>query len=210
MKDKKKLAVDVYLENRKSRSYVGRLEKVKSHFIFKYHLAYQLSERAMSLGPDLPLIKSIHKSSSLFPTFEDRIPPKKNPAYKDYCRRMGISPEEKDPLILLATIGQRGPSSFIFSSANMDQFSKEEMIEFRKKLKLSIREFADLFDFSPATIQRIEKGKTSGKDALKRIELYYKFPNVALFELERSGAKINGDAQIHVEYILRSAIKTSS
>ena len=204
MNKKRILRVDVYLERRKSRVFVGSLKRDNNLFIFEYHGPYIYDDKAIAMGPDLPLKKIIHKSSKLFISFEDRIPSKHNPAYKDYCKQVGISPNEKDPIVLVATIGQRGPSSFIFAPVYKDQFTKEKLIEFRKDLNLSIREFAELFDFSPATIQRIESGKISGKDALKRIELYYKFPDIALFELNRSGHKINDNVRDYVESILVS------
>ena len=204
MSKKKILGVDVYLERRKSRAFVGTLERDNDSFIFKYHEPYIYDDKSIPLGPDLQLNKRVHKSSSLFPSFEDRMPSKRNPAYKEYCEEVGISPKEKDPIVLVATIGQKGPSSFIFVPVYENQFTKENMINFRKDLNLSIREFAELFDFSPATIQRIESGKTSGKDSLKRIELYSRFPEVALFELRRSGYKISDDIRQHVKTVLVS------
>ena len=184
------VAVDVYLQRRISREYVGQLKREKGRFAFTYDERYRFSERAFALGPDLPLSKRVSKSRKLFPTFEDRIPLRSNPAYAEYCQWVGISPDERDPMVLLSTLGQKGPSSFIFAPARDTQFGRKDLIQFRQRLGLSIREFADLFDFGPATIHRIESGKSSGKDALKRIEIYCRFPRVALFELSRSGCKI--------------------
>ncbi len=65
------------------------------------------------------------------------------------------------------------------------------MIQFRKDLDLSIKEFSDLFQIAPATVHRIETNKSSGKDTLKRIEIYERFPEVSLFEIERNGHRIN-------------------
>ncbi len=189
--DKNKIsAVDVYLQRRISREYVGRLKRKGGLFVFSYDERYLFSDRALALGPDLPLTKKVFKSRKLFPTFEDRIPLRANPVYPEYCQWVGISVDERDPMVLLSTLGQKGPSSFVFAPAKDAQFGPKDLIQFRKNLGLSIREFAELFDFGPATIHRIESGKSSGKDALKRIEIYCKFPRVALFELSRSGCKI--------------------
>lgn len=184
-------AIDVYLERRKTREYVGRLSKQQELYIFKYDDKYVFGNKSISIGPDLPLSHKKITSRMLFPSFEDRIPSKKNPAYKEYCKYAGISPKEANPFILLSTIGRKGPSSFIFAPVHEEEFSSNELIEFRKELNLSIREFADLFDFAPTTINRIENKKISGKESLKRIELYKKFPQTAMYELDRSGYKIN-------------------
>ncbi len=201
------VAVDVYLQRRVSREYVGRLRRKDEWFIFAYDDRYAFSDRALELGPDLPLPKRVIKSRQLFPTFEDRIPLKSNPVYPEYCQWVGISPEESDPMVLLSTLGQKGPSSFVFAPVYNRQFSGKELIQFRKSLGLTIREFAGLFDFGPATIHRIESGKSSGKDALKRIEIYSKFPQVALFELERSGCKIGDRARERVKKVLQEMMR---
>ena len=205
-KTRKIEAVDVYFERRKTREYVGRLSREGQNFVFNYDSSYAYGDRSIPLGPDLPLSPQKIISKNLFTTFEDRIPSKKNPAYQEYCRSVGIEPTEKDPLVLVATIGQKGPSSFIFSPAKVDAIIREDVMKFRNELKLSVREFSELFDFSPATIHRIETKKTSGKDALKRIEVYYLFPEVALYEVKKNGFKVNDEKRKFVEDFFKSRI----
>ncbi len=203
-------AVDVYFERRKTREYVGRLSKEGSNFVFNYDDGYAYGERSIPLGPDLPLSSKKFVSKNLFPSFEDRIPSRKNPAYQEYCRSVGIDPNEKDLIVLVATIGQRGPSSFVFAPSKKDGVGREDVMRFRNDLKLSVREFSDLFDFSPATIHRIETKKTSGKDALKRLEVYYLFPEVALHEVKKNGFKINDNKRKFVEDILKTRMNKLS
>ena len=50
-------AVDVYLEKRKTREYVGRLSREGKKFIFIYNDSYLYKGKAIPLGPDLPLTK---------------------------------------------------------------------------------------------------------------------------------------------------------
>lgn len=197
-------SVEVYFERRKTREFVGRLYKEGSNFAFSYDDAYAYGERSIPLGPDLPLSPKKFLSKILFPSFEDRIPSKKNPAYHEYCRSVGIDPTEKDPIVLVATIGQRGPSSFVFAPSKKEGANREDIMKFRNELKLSVREFSELFDFSPATIHRIETKKSSGKDALKRLEVYLLFPEVALFEVKKNGFKINDLKRKFVEDLLKS------
>ena len=190
-KSKKVKAVDVYLEKRKTQEYVGCLSREGKKFVFTYNNTYLYKDRSIPLGPDLPLTKKRFTSDTLFPTFEDRIPSNKNPAYQEYCKMVGIDPSEKDPLTLVATLGQKGPSSFIFSPASIATITSEDVVNFRKELNLTLREFSEIFDFAPATINRIEKKTILGKDALKRLEIYYFFPQVALYEINKNRFKIN-------------------
>jgi len=202
--------IDIYLEKRKTREYVGRLTHDGSNFIFTYDEAYLYNDRSIPLGPDLPLTTKTFTSKSLFPSFEDRIPSRKNPAYAEYCKMVGINPAEKNPLILLATLGQKGPSSFIFVPTPQAKITNKDIINFRKDLTLTVREFSELFEFSPATIHRIEKNKTSGKDALKRLEIYYHFPEIALYEVRKNGHKIIDEKRKNVENILRAKLNKAS
>ena len=202
-------AIDVYLEKRKTRQYVGQLRQEKRKFVFQYDETYLKTGHPIPLGPDLPLNKKKYTALKLFPSFADRIPSKKNPAYKEYCYSVGIKPSETNPMVLLATLGRKGPSSFICVSAIEEEtFSSEQLKQFRKDLKLSIREFSDLFDISSATVYRIENKKTSGKDALKRIGVYYKSPQTALDKIKVTGAKIKKKGKRYfVENFFKSQIR---
>lgn len=212
--------VDVYLELRKNRTYVGRLTMVKDEapmeveeagktpsFLFRYDDKYVYKKAAIPLGPDLPLTKKEHTSPHLFRTLNDRIPSSKNPSYKDYCETMGISVKEKNPLVLLSTIGRRGPSSFVFEPVYNDTYSIDDYKNFRRALRLTIRDFASLFDISVSTLIKME-GNRSGKDVLKRISIYDRFPDVALAELSRRGAVLNENKKQTVFDVLSSRLKT--
>lgn len=205
------IAVDVYLEQRKTRVYVGRLEKFKrkkqEEYVFNYDDQYLYGKIDLMLGPDIPLIKKTHRSRFLFKSFNDRIPSSKNPSYEEYCKNVGISPKEKNQLILLATIGRRGPSSFVFEPVYQDDYLVEDVKAFREELGLSLRDFASVFDFSAKTIQSIETGKVTGKDSLKRIALYSKFPEVALYEVIKNGAALHDNKRSAVVKILKTKIK---
>lgn len=193
------IAVQIYLEKRKTRLYVGKLtcenKNGKKVFHLDYEPAYLKSKQAIPLGPNLPLTQYHYESAVLFPFFEDRIPSKENAAYADYCKMTGISVHEQNPIVLLCTIGKKGPSSFIFEPLFVDNFSKEDLKNYRQELGLTIREFAALFDISFSHLQRIESGKFSGKEILKRIECYQKFPEVALYEILKQKGVLHSDKQ---------------
>ena len=200
-------AIDIYLERKSTRQYVGRLQKEKSQFVFQYDKAYLKKDNPLSLGPDLPLQLNKLSSSKLFPSFADRIPSKNNPAYKEYCSSVGISPSETNPLVLLAKLGKKGPSAFVCVPVKKNQdFLSEDLKLFRKKLNLSIREFSDLFGVSSATIYRIENNKTSGRDTLKKLEVYYKYPQAVLAQIKITGNTINESKRFFIERLFKSKI----
>lgn len=111
---------------------------------------------------------------------------------------MGISNHETDPLVLLSTIAHRGPSSFIFEPLYEDPFTPEELLNFRKSLGLSVKDFAICFDFSPAAVTRVELRQSSGREVLKRAEIYFRFPQVALDQLRRCGIALHSNKQERV------------
>lgn len=170
-------------------------------YIFAYDKAY-LSTNLISLGPELPLSPKKFMSPTLFEPFVDRLPSQENPAYKEYCAGENIDVNEQDPFILLTTIGKRGPSSFIFERKKQDLLGAQELKAFRRELGLTTREFAIGFAIGAKTLISIENGRAGGRDIMKRLELYMRFPDVALFEFQRNCAAIHRDKRKHVEGIL--------
>lgn len=196
-------SVIVYLERRKSRKFVGELtyDFKKNMYIFTYDKAY-LRANLIPLGPELPLNPKKFTSSILFEPFIDRLPSRENPAYKEYCAAENIEVTEQDPFVLLTTIGKRGPSSFIFERKKQDPLGAQELKIFRQELGLTTREFAIGFAIGAKTLISIENGHSVGRDAMKRLELYIRFPEVALFEFRRNCAAIHRDKRKQVERIL--------
>lgn len=194
----------VFLEKRKTRVFVGTLIKHAHQFIFTYDDRYIRMKNIIPLGPELPLTQKRYTSSHLFPSFEDRLPSKDNPAYPEYCQAMGIDAQEKDPFILLSTIGHRGPSHFVFSPLYEEIFGVENVIQYRNLLNLTTREFGELFEIPQASLNALERGRSSGKDLLKRLELIVKFPDVALYLLEVNGGYLVSDKYEYVKKLLNS------
>ncbi len=201
-------AVLVFLEKRKARHFVGRLSKEDQLFCFEYYDNYLNARNVIPLGPELPMTRKKWKSETLFTSFVDRIPSRENPAYPEYCRATGISVGERDPFLLLTTIGKRGPSSFIFEQEYGDTFSNEDLREFRKQLGMTTREFAYCFEFTQAGISRVEKGQSSGRDILKRVEIYAYFPEVALEQITRHGGILHSKKRKKVYNTLKKLKNT--
>lgn len=194
----------VFLEKKSSREYVGILKKIDGGFYFEYDMKYLKSKDVISLGPEMPLTKQTYKSTTLFVPFADRIPSKENPAYADYCRTTGISVNEINPLVLLSTIAHRGPSSFIFEPFYDECFTSEDFLNFRKNLGLTVKEFCICFGFSSAAVTRIELKQSSGREVLKRAEIYAHYPEVALDQIKRHGVFLHTSKRIKAESWLRS------
>ncbi len=172
--------LEVYSEVRKNKIFVGTLfynEKTKQ-FVFDYNRKYLLSKNAIPLGPELPLKKQHHSSKAgiLFPSLNDRIPSRENAAFEEYCRSQNISSSEKNQIILLTTIGKRGPSTFVFESVYLPQNGIEEIRIFRQMLDLSLREVSSAFDIHLPTLNKIETGKSTDKNTLKLLKIYLSFP----------------------------------
>lgn len=185
----------VYLERRKSKELVGYLEKRlhggKSQYTFTYEDRYLKKKTSIPLGPEFPLTRKAFTSQKLFSSFEDRIPSQENPAYPEYCQAVGISPQETDIILLLSTLGRKGPSSFIFESALIETLAHSEIRNYRKSLGLSVRDFSIAFDISPSSIQKLENEENEGSEVLKRLKLYLKFPKAALYEVQKNKASLH-------------------
>lgn len=192
------IGVDIFLERHQTRLYVGRLEKVpegtgeklqeKTEDMFRIHYdkGYLKAKNVLSLGPELPLTRSDFFSKALFPSLKDRLPDPDNPAYSRYCAAANIPESTKDPLVLLATVGKRGPSSFIFEPIYQETFTYQDVDKFRKSLGLSLQDFADLFDVSLSVLQKLKAGTTTGTEVLKRLRLYIRFPEVLRYQIRRN------------------------
>lgn len=177
------IGIFVFLKKRKTQTLVGRLCKIDQKFVFTYEDSYLNDKYSIALGPEFPLTQKEFSSDKLFPSLEDRIPSVQNPAYPEYCLAMGIDPNERDPFILLSTVGSKGPSSFIFYPIFKRDISPKEIIEFRNMLGLTTREFAAVFEFSQNSLNAFEKGRRKGVEILKRLEILLHFPAVALYFL---------------------------
>jgi len=188
--------LQIFHEGRKRRIFVGDLiyNSKTNRYELIYDKKYIRSKNAIPIGAELSLFKIHHESekNKLFPSMQDRIPDKSNPAYKDYCHSQGISPSEKNPIILLGAIGKRGPSSFIFEPVYRSYFDYNEIVKLRTELDISQDDLAKAFEIRKSTLQRIEAGVSKEFNTLKRIQILFEFPEVALWQLKQSGGNIHG------------------
>ncbi len=175
--------------------YVGELlyDENRDVYILRYDENYTHLKNAIAISPELDLFKITHisKKGQLFPAFVDRIPDRENPAYADYCRAQSISIDETNPIILLGSIGGRGPSSFIFEKTYKASFSIEDVKKLRQNLNISQHDFADAFGISKVTLQKIEAGISSDTRTMKLLQIYLTFPEVAIWQLYQTGSKVH-------------------
>lgn len=187
----------IYHEGRKRRVFVGELsyDVEKDRYELSYDERYAHSRMAISISPELSLFKLKHysKKGELFHAFVDRIPDRDNPAYEAYCAAQGISVKERNPIILLGAIGRRGPSSFVFEPVYSDEFHLEELIKLHEQLGITQHDFAEAFDISKVTLQRIESGESRDQNTLKIIQIFFRFPEVAIWQLGLTGGRVHAD-----------------
>lgn len=187
--------LQVFHEGRKRRVFVGELiyNAQKDIFEFNYDKKYAYAKSSIPIGPELSLLKMHYQSEKgkLFPSFIDRIPSKDNPAYTDYCQSQGISPKEKNLIILLGAIGKRGPSSFIFEPVYCSKFDITDIKKFRDQLDITQNDFAKAFDVKEITLSRIESKRSVDYNTLKIIEIFLQFPEVALWQLKLTGGRVH-------------------
>jgi DNA-binding XRE family transcriptional regulator len=185
----------IFHESRKRRILVGELiyDKKNDRYELIYDKNYAYSKNAIPISPDLDLFKLHHQSEKgkLFPSLIDRIPDKSNPAYSDYCKAQGIAPTEKNPIILLSTIGKRGPSSFIFEPIYYNEFGSSDIINLRKELQITQHDLAKALDVSQTTLQRLEAGVSSDLTTLRYMQVLLNFPEVALWKLKQTGSQVH-------------------
>lgn len=185
----------IFHELKKRRIYVGQLmyDAEKNVYILEYDKKYVESKNAIPLSPDLDLFKTIHISqkNQIFPVFLDRIPDRSNPAYKDYCFSQGISEDEQNPIILLGSIGARGASSFVFEPDYQSNFNFDEIIKIRKELDISQNDLALAFGIKKVTLQRIEAGIGQDKNTMKLLEIFFTFPEIAIWQLKQTGNRVH-------------------
>lgn len=185
--------VDVFLERAQTRQHVGVLDMWGQKFRFVYDDAYLKAQNILKLGPEFPLTCKEFAADKLFPSLADRLPDPDNPAYDDYCISAGIAVTTTDPIVLLATIGKRGPSSFIFEPIYEANFSFDECEKWRKQLGLSMQDFANFFEVSLSSLQKIKAGSSSGRDVLQRLELYWRVPEALEYQLEKQKKWLHRD-----------------
>lgn len=185
----------IFHEIRKRRIFVGELRYVKDtdQFELIYDDKYLNLEKAIPISPDLDLFKKKHLSQKgkLFPVLQDRIPSRENPAYEDYCYSQGISVNEVNPIVLLRTIGKRGPSSFVFEPVYENLFSVEDIKKLRDELGISQNDLALAFNISKVTLQKIESGESKDSNTIKLIQIYFEFAEVALWQLLQTGPQVH-------------------
>jgi HipA-like protein len=204
MRNLKIIGVDVFLEKRRTRLHVGVLKKVNGKLVFTYDEHYFKAKNIIPLGPEFPLTQKEFFSEQLFPSLEDRIPSIQNPAYPEYCLAMGIDPKERDPIILLSTIGRKGPSSFIFYPIFERKITTEDVVKFRESLELTTREFSAIFEFSQSSLNALERNRILGSEILKRLEIILNFPSVALDFLLLNGGHLIYEKWIKATDVLKA------
>ncbi|MBU0506571.1 HipA N-terminal domain-containing protein [bacterium] len=201
--------INVFSQTKSKRSFVGSLTKDDKKFYFQYDKKYIHQKSAIPLGPEFELWKDTFSSKTLFPSLADRIPSIQNPAYKDYCKQWGIDPKEKDPFVLLSTIGRRGPSTFIFEMAFENDDNATSIRSFRKMLELTQEEFELLFGLAHTTLIRLEQGRSTNETLLTYIQLIKNTPQALLWLLKTRGQYLHDNTVARLTKLANANLSSS-
>lgn len=98
---------------------------------------------------------------------------------------------KKNPIILLGSIGKKGPSSFIFESVYEDDFTGIDLIKIRESLDISQHDLAQAFGLSEITLKKIESGKSKDPNTLRLIQIFFTFPESGLWQLRKTGMRVH-------------------
>lgn len=183
----------IFSQIKEKRIFVGRLWRKSGFFYFEYSPEYKKAKTALALGPEFPIWKSEFKSKTLFASLQDRIPSRQNPAYKDYCKEWGIDENETDELVLLTTIGKRGPSTFIFEPTLNKSYTGNDLRKFRSRLGLSQSEFELLFEVAHATLVRLENATSQNPFYLRYFEVFDKIPEALKLLIQERGIYLHDE-----------------
>jgi HipA-like protein len=179
-------AIDVYCELRTRRMKVGQLIRDDEGYSYQYSENWLNFEGSFDLGPDLPLSNKVFRSKKLPESFASRIPSRDSANYARYCEERGISVEERDEMVLLKTIGHKGPSSFVFE----ENFEIEDMKIVTNRLdsmkeNFSLRTLKILFNISMGSLQKI-LAKEYGGPSFQLIEVCLIEKSAFDFKLSRA------------------------
>jgi hypothetical protein len=88
---------------------IGRLDAdvARSHFQFIYTRGADMAHEKAGLEPldSFPDFHKVYESSELFPLFRNRILGEDRKDFKEYLKQLDLSPEDADPLEILALTG---------------------------------------------------------------------------------------------------------
>lgn len=185
--------IQVFSQTRSKRVLVGKLWRSKGKYFFEYDKSYQKMKNALPLAPEFDLWKSKFSSAKFFPSLEDRIPSKNNPAYPDYCRQWGIHAAEQDKFVLLTTIGKKGPSTFVFEPLREKEFSGDDIRVLRQRLDLIQSEFEKLIGIAHATLVHLENSKSKNDFYLDYLKMLAEVPEALKWLIKERGQYLHDE-----------------
>ncbi|MFH1829640.1 MAG: HipA N-terminal domain-containing protein [Pseudomonadota bacterium] len=198
----------VFSDEPRGRVFVGELDRTKGGYSFVYDNGYLARSTATPLGPDLPLSLKPIKSKKFFESLFDLLPDRNNPAYEEYCRSVGITSDEQDPMVLITHFGG-GPSRFAFEMAPDDTLpTGSQVVKFRNSLGLSQRQLACFLDIPIATLQAMEKDTAEVNVARNLVSIFVENPSALWKIVERRGIYLSPTQLEGVRKFIRESEKS--
>lgn len=105
--------------------------------------------------------------------------------------------------IIMRPHSTRGPSTVIFEPVYKSDFSASDIVNMRKTLQLTQHDLAAAFGINQVTLQRIEAGVAHDKNTLKLLQIYFNFPEAALWQLQQTSACIHSSVLFRLKAYFR-------
>ncbi|MBI5762035.1 MAG: DNA-binding protein [Planctomycetes bacterium] len=104
---------------------IARLTHDGTVYRFQYTSGAERARREYGFVPlqSFPALEEAYESSDLFPLFSNRLPNSNRPDYSDYVQWLGVTVDERDPIILLGRSGGRRMTDAleVFPCPDMDE-----------------------------------------------------------------------------------------
>ena len=72
----------------------------------------------------------------------------------------------------------------------VSNFNIDAVKKIRKDLNITQHDFSKVFDISIATLQKLEYGVSRDTNVLKLLEIYFSFPEVAVWQIKQNWSTI--------------------
>jgi transcriptional regulator with XRE-family HTH domain len=111
--------------------------------------------------------------------------------------------------LLSKTPGKRGPSFFVFEKVYQTTFTPQDIVQFRETLNLTQYDLAMALGITKVTLQRIMTGLSHDMNILRLLQIYFTFPEVALWQLQQTGTNVHYTAHARLEKYFKQGLKAS-
>jgi DNA-binding XRE family transcriptional regulator len=191
--------ISVFLLKRTKKTLVGEISLEGEFFKFQYNQKY-LESCTMELSSEFPLTDEVFSNVGIFKSLRVRIPESGTDVYDRLKEKFSLGEDVSD-FGLLASMGQKDLSSFEFAPVNPENEGLLFLKKVRKETGLSRTDIAEWLEISKDMVFKLESGKREGFYIMKILDIYRRFPEVAIDDLNKGSYNLNkGSRKVLEEY----------